>query len=672
LLIPLRIHDNIFEQVREFLETMQREASLEVNPSDNEPYIELDTIISSSNSQSTVSWNDAVRRQPPSSGEGRCVLPLAEVASPLFRYNVLRGMFEHELTPPKHLLTMVDWITTDSLSSILSARDLRKERIEDCITRVVTFDVNDLIASGTVESLRGTTLSNILTAPVFTVPKSDGKSSRFILDGRCFDELFKSAEIELPPMPLPQIPVVVDDILSGWKVISTCDAKSMFFQFSLVPCLRKFFGFTFGAQRNCTSKQNEPYRMCALPMGVCFAPTFAQHISNYICAVVRCRVVSSIRFQLFAWVDNFILLTNSCDDDSVVRTVFDMVTGELHLVMKMWEGGSSTLDALGISFNLDKRSASPMPTKQQQIRNDCVLLRQSLSENSCVNNMAFMRWFGMVQWISYSTSRLPLCFCPAVMRLIRDIHGTMDWYGKSYISSIDDLLAEITRVSSACITIAYTPRSCSSASTTSTVASSSSSSSDCVFAGLQLSVSASTTTLGDIVSVRPSVATTTTIPLLIRASLTSIWTDASTSAIAAVHPLRRLAFTHPIVCTHRQICAAELIAGMCGFVLFGSADVWVTDNLPAARAVARGHSGSVFCDEILRAWFDTGCFPTYVQWVDTACQIADSLTRLGETLQHKPCASQHSWFRVRWRKEGAVILTRKTRSADLLLKKLFS
>jgi hypothetical protein len=133
---------------------------------------------------------------------------------------------------------------------------------------------------------------------------------------------------------------------------------------------------------------------------------------------------------------------------------------------------------------------------------------------------------------------------------------------------------------------------------------------------------------------------------------TQIWSDASTTAIAAVHPQQRSAFSQKISCTNRQICYAEILAGFLGFHFLPAANDWVVDNTAASRAMIRGHSGSAACDALLRSWIRFVHTPTFVTWVDTNCQIADSLTRNGQHVQ-KPCSAVHTCNRVRWGKEGA-------------------
>jgi hypothetical protein len=121
-------------------------------------------------------------------------------------------------------------------------------------------------------------------------------------------------------------------------------------------------------------------------------------------------------------------------------------------------------------------------------------------------------------------------------------------------------------------------------------------------------------------------------------------------AVAVVDPTYRP--SQRIACTHRQICAAELTAGFCGFTAFDVADTWVTDNVAAARALVRGHSGSPECDTILRAWPSTGRVPRYVRWVCSEGQLADPLTRVDEVYTPKPCRGPHLLLRVRWGGSG--------------------
>jgi hypothetical protein len=194
-----------------------------------------------------------------------------------------------DLQHPDDLTMMVEWLTTPALADTLAHSQHQVPGSSIGVTSAVQVDVDSLLTSGTIE--RG---PSVVFAHVFTVPKSDGASSRFIWGGRTFDKILRKVFPRPPDVLLPHSPEVVDELLRGWRVISTNDAKSMFFQFGLHQSLRKFFGFRISSGGR--GVEAECFRMCALPMGVCIAPTFAPNVSKYICAVVRHRLLRHVRF----------------------------------------------------------------------------------------------------------------------------------------------------------------------------------------------------------------------------------------------------------------------------------------------------------------------------------------------------------------------------------------
>ena len=529
----------------------------------------------------------------------KCALPLAPVASPSFDFEAFRELWK-EISPPTALIEMTDWMTTDKLSTILRRQEFHQELDRDCITRNIQFDINPLVRSGTVETVaslpQGYGITNLIASRVFTVPKSDGATSRFIWDGRAFNEIFHTAMGKPPDMPLPRIPEVIDQILDGWKVISTNDVKSMFFQFPVHNTLRKFFGF--GVTHKTRRSEVELFRLCALPMGVCFAPTFAQHVSNFICDVIRRRVPSHTEFYAMAWIDNFIVCTNSAQDDICIRQQLDSLFQLLQLQMKGWEGGASQLDVLGIHFDLSSRLATPTQLAKDKLQQRTLELQQR--NGTDIRNATFIRWFGQVQWFCYSTARIPLCFCPNVMSTIRRICSKEDWFGTLDVEAA--FFSEVNAITNACLII---ERKASSN-----------------------------------ISLQPRI---------------EIWSDASTKAIAAVHPQQHRAFSQRISCTDRQICYAEMLAGLLGFRFLAHANTWVTDNMAAARSMVRGHCGSATCDALLRLWLCLSPTPLFVTWVDSDCNIADPLTRDGTQVQ-KPCCSPHLYWQTRWGAEGVAII----------------
>jgi hypothetical protein len=131
---------------------------------------------------------------------------------------------------------------------------LHLKELEDCLkihTTSSQFPRNDLenvINSGTIAKCDDFIF---ITAKIFKVPKSDGKYSRMVWDGRNFDDVIKlhfknkresdafnnqlqhESEYDIPATPLPNLPKLVNETLNPkWNFISTVDAKNMFYQFS--------------------------------------------------------------------------------------------------------------------------------------------------------------------------------------------------------------------------------------------------------------------------------------------------------------------------------------------------------------------------------------------------------------------------------------------------------
>ena len=135
--------------------------------------------------------------------------------------------------------------------------------------------------------------------------------------------------------------------------------------------------------------------------------------------------------------------------------MFDEVVSTVHLVMKGWEGGDFALDVLGIHFDLRSCSATPTSKMAASVTATSAALLSQCKQRGAVHNFVFIEWLGRVQWLSYSTARLPLCFCPRVMSTIRSICSSQDWHGRS--TADQELADEIQRVTTACLTVVCKP-----------------------------------------------------------------------------------------------------------------------------------------------------------------------------------------------------------------------
>jgi hypothetical protein len=146
----------------------------------------------------------------------------------------------------------------------------------------------------------------------------------------------------------------------------------------------------------------ETFWLNALPMGICISPAWAQHLSLFLVEITHQRL-PNIDFDIVVWIDNFILLTNSSNDDMTARNALDQVFSEVNLRTKPWCGGSQHLDVLGISFDLTQRICHP--TKEK--RASTLALCRELGNRICSNRI-FLRWS---EWHCGSATRQPAPRC---------------------------------------------------------------------------------------------------------------------------------------------------------------------------------------------------------------------------------------------------------------------
>lgn len=609
--------------------------------------IEINTIPRSSDTSSFVYWKNGKRHfPPPSKGELSLNLPFAPVTQPLFNWVSLEHLFENVLQPHADISKMEPWLSQDrALASSLEKLPHALNRTYPTITSSKSVSIEDLsniIAQGTIIHNES---DNILSAVVFKVPKAGGLEARMVWDGRAFDDLLvhhlnnlrekdkssgslrSDAFYKIPETPLPLVPDLVNKILEPkWNFISTIDAKNMFYQFKVRSrALRRFFGINIRQE-----ERNYHLLLACLPQGISFAPSFAQHISLYVCRVLqevvqqRCRLrnLPPIDFFATAWIDNFILLTKSASDRDFVCQVFDDIVGTdwvselgcvgLHLQMKDWEhhDDKGDLTVLGIRFNVLTHLASPAPVKVKAV----LELLSQIRPDAPITTRAFSRWFGLCQWMVYSTARAPLCMYPLVMDKIRNICRSAitsdDW---DLPVSIDAaLLEEMTNFTN---TIVGSSRGHS--------------------------------------------------PL--PSSASGIWSDASRQAIAAFHDgFADISGNHlhgffvrynstnfyssPSTSFNDvPMMILELFTGYLSFQLLPHADVWISDNIPATRAYIRGHSGHSICDSFLRKWILSRRCPGFADWVDTNCMLADPLSRPNDPAVFKECGNKsHTRHQIRW------------------------
>lgn len=243
--------------------------------------------------------------------------------------------------------------------------------------------------------------------PVFKVEKSDGTSSRFIMDLRELN-LLVSARVAVPPMELPTLGEIVRLGLThhwGWEA----DATSFFFQLTVPPSLAELQGCRVCAGRGsfleiCTD---------ALMMGSCFAPTVAQSVANLVCRIVEALVPGAV---LRAWVDNFLCFAPTRAVAERAAKVFGEIRAAIGLTLKAPPVTSTTLNALGLSFVLGA-SCSLATEMRDQLRR----VRRPTTARQ------LMQSFGRAMWGNFAILHSPLCRRPTLLEAVREVARSREW-----------------------------------------------------------------------------------------------------------------------------------------------------------------------------------------------------------------------------------------------------
>ena len=513
-----------------------------------------------------------------------CLLPLGKVAAGGFNYQAFLRLWS-DFPPHKDLVTLHSWLHTSALADFLDSQ--RARLIDKCEPftgdSLVGVHPHEVVETHRIAK-RVTAGSLHFSARAFRVPKSDNASSRFVWNGRPFDTFLKEALAsrgeDVPKMPRRHLREAAFRILCGWKHISTVDLTSFFFQFRVHPKLSAYFGFFM---------RGEALVMIVLPMGICFAPAWAQHVAEYLVQVVRARLAGKVGpFDIIVWVDNFVVLCDNASDDAVIRDALDAVFAELDLVHKSWEIGAvhgTRLTALGLDIDLRRRTVVPAAKTIETLDDH---LDSFISDRTPA---AFNALVGSIMHLTFIGTK-PICLLPDFMRLVRSqarrfatsapFQRVEGWYDP------DPAFTDATvRLCCAAVVFVRSAR----------------------LSGEQR---------------RPP-------------PTAEIFTDASNSALAGISHSESM-FIREAPCHSHKIQTAELLAGVLGAVLLRVPPggwTWAVDNTVAKYALLKGHSASDSADRVLRLWFHMAALavaplPAYVAFVPSGCNRADALTRLTE------------------------------------------
>lgn len=517
-------------------------------------------------------------------------LPLDSVAMSTIDYHKIRevcGPF------PEALQMMVDWMVHDDFADLFSMSDVEPGKVSR------HFGEEDLRL---LEQL-STDEVPCWEHPIFKVGK-DEKVSRLIMDCRRFNIRFKETCGRPPQMNLPRIPEIIDKLLQ-YQFLGTVDAKSYFYQFEIISKLKRIFGFRVGAKRGRFWKRS----FSRLPMGACFAPSLAQHMSDHLLAPVLHKFPN---VYAVAWIDNFIFAGRSAEEVDKALHFFQGIAKEVRLELKMsslvW--ASSTIEILGMVINAHDKIISPTPAFQRKWEDILTSLSKRMTLRSVYKFAGCMLWLKTILW------RQPLCTSPNIIRLLQKI-GTKIANGGTWDEEWevdDDLLEEMRR-----------------------------------FQCWPTTVHVCKTSDGQHVTG---------------------FSDASTIGLGGVEPTTGLHFAVAIICAGDmgdQIYRLELLAALEMIRELedehpGVPKRLIVDNQAVARTLTRGHSSDWFANMLLWSYLDDIANLRSVGWISSEENLADAYSRLdltrSKTWVTMPSAVMtHSvCWKVMEEKRGAYVL----------------
>lgn len=350
-------------------------------------------------------WIDGKKRNVRDGRGIRCRLPLDAIVPAKFSWGHLFASFD-TVTPDPTLLTLARWLSTDELTSRLKPPQTARR----FVSRIpAVYDAADTLeAQGTFRKV--TTASEFGDLGVFTVAKSNGTSSRLIVDCRPLNEqiaetLIADTTYQRLEMGLPKMDEIVE-ALTKTKIVSVSDLRSFFYQIPVHSSWWPLLQFAVSGTRG----EFRRYQLTVLPMGLSIAPLFAQRLANHILAV------AGVEGKVIAWVDNFVGVTASCREDvGRVRRVAE----EMGLIWK--EGTFDELietDVLGLHW----AAGNLAPTEQHK-----ATLRKLQPDSP----FTAAQLFGICIWVNWTLLRHPLCYYPLVMERMRSIARAGKWADKT-------------------------------------------------------------------------------------------------------------------------------------------------------------------------------------------------------------------------------------------------
>ena len=530
-----------------------------------------------------------------------CTLPLAAITTS--RINIA-ALYSLPLPVDHELNDLLAWITDPhKLWNAVSAhpdystvRDGRQHHI----SRHSLDMYSHLLESGVVA--RGS-YSHGIQCPVFRVPKSNGASSRFIINASPINDLLPPIGID---MRLPNLQDVIQRVLRSHFVWEG-DARHYFYQFPMSRGASSLFSLRFAAARG----DFYDAHAVAMPMGWKYAPHIGQHTASFITAnAVHEAITAHEPTVACSWVDNFFMGATTLSDAHSLRDSLRHIAATVNLLLDegAWEKPATPFpELLGLKFDLSSADPQLHNVSLSTEFTDSLSSSVRLLQSSPTPRTLFAV-LGALMWSSYTVLRLPLCQYSAMMDFMRStarsiLSNSQHLGWDSPIVVHPEVLVDIHCIAQQAITAKTTLAILSTPTVKPT---------------LQISTDASSSALGVIID-----------------DGASLW------GMMKPHNLP-------------NIFLAELLIAAEGLAL--SQQLWPTrmssisvDNTAARYVLLRGHSSSAAGDLILRKLISMWTIrPTMTILVPSACQVADPASRRWPAAR-PTCSHNHISEWTRWR-----------------------
>ena len=278
-------------------------------------------------------------------------------------------------------------------------------------SNITSTDIQQLLHWSVVKKVPRACSKRLINR-VFKVMKSDGSSTRLIMDCRPLNQ----AVVPPPTFFLPSPQTLIPFILSfsfGW----TSDFQSWFFQFLLHPDIASFFCFRF---------LNSIYALLVLAQGFSWAAVIAQFTSCFLNGTHPSSKECFLQGDSATWIDNTLLLAHSVEslrcrvDNFIARC--ETANAVLGAKDPLDLSSSSHINFAGMEFDLKAKTWS----LKQTWREKAAETFRSVLNSSSVTTRQWLSLIGIAIWV-LRVLLLPIALLDDCIEWVSRIHFTTDF-----------------------------------------------------------------------------------------------------------------------------------------------------------------------------------------------------------------------------------------------------